>query len=536
MQDVNANGATPTASQRQDGYEIRVEPNPRRVRVEFNGTWIADSTRVAVVHETRCPAMYYFPKEDVQRVYLEKTAHTTHCPFKGDASYWTLKVGDSVAENAAWSYEDPLDDAEQIKGYVSFYASRVSAIYDGDDEIPRFERAATGMHANTIAGWLIADAWRAASPDELVDQFCRCLRNIGIPLARMTVIMPTLHPQVFATVFVWREDGGVKMIFEPHDILQQPKFKDSPFALILRGAGGVRRRIEREDVKVDFPVVRDLQAEGATDYVAMPFRFSDGQLNVMSMTSFAAGGFSTSDLGQIHEALPMLSRLLEVHALRRTAVTLLQTYLGRHTGERVLDGQVRHGDGEHIHSVVWFSDLRSSTALSKSMPQDAYLLYVNRYFDCMAGAVMEKGGELLRFIGDAVLAIFPIAGPSSKNWGSATGSPEACRRAIAAAKLAGERVAASNEAHPDSPPIRYGIGLHLGDVTYGNIGIPERLEFTVIGAAANEAARVESMTKTLDRQVVLSASFADTYPGKLLPLGKYALKDVDGEQELFTLP
>ncbi len=536
MENANAGGAKPAGSPRPDDYEIKFEPNPRRVRVEYNGTWVADSTRVVVVRETRCPPMFYFPAEDVQRDYFEKTAHTTHCPFKGNASYWTLKVGDTVSENAAWSYDDPFDDAEPIRGYLSFYASRVSAIYDGDDEIPHLETADSGAHANTIAGWLIAEAWRAATPDQLMDRFCRRLCEIGVPLARMTIIVPTLHPQVFATVFVWREDGGVKTVFEAHDILQQPKFKDSPFALILRGAGGVRRRIERKDVKLDFPVIKDLQAEGATDYAAMPFRFSDGQLNVMSMTSFTPGGFSTGDLGKIHEVLPILGCLFEVHSQRRTAVTLLQTYLGRHTGSRVLQGQVKHGDGEHIHSVVWFSDLRNSTALSKSMPQDQYLLYVNRYFHCMAGAVMEKGGELLRFIGDAVLAIFPIAGPSSKHWGSATGAPEACRRAIAAAKLASERVTASNEANPDSPPIRYGIGLHLGDVTYGNIGIPERLEFTVIGAAANEAARVESMTKSLDKLVLFSASFADTYPGKLQSLGKHALKDVEGEQELFTLP
>lgn len=536
MADANANGAAPHPAPRRDAYELRFEPNPRRVRVEFNGTWVADSTRAIVVHETRCPPMYYFPKEDVQLDYLQKTAHTTHCPFKGNASYWTLKVGDALAENAVWSYEEPYDDARPVKEYLSFYADRVSAIYDGDDEIPHLERDTGSLHANTVAGWLIGEAWQSASPEELMDGFCRCLRRTGIPLARMTVIIPALHPQVFASVLVWREGSAVKTIQEPYDILHQPKFKDSPFAQILRGAGGVRRRIERGDAKIDFPVIKDLQAEGATDYAAMPFRFSDGQLNVMSMTSFTAGGFSTDDLGQIHEALPVLGRLFEVYAQRRTAVTLLQTYLGRHTGERVLQGQVRHGDGEHIHCVVWFSDLRNSTALSKSMPQDAYLLYVNRYFHCMAGAVMEKGGEVLRFIGDAVLAIFPIAGGGSKNWGSATGAPEACRRAIAAAKLASERVAQSNELHAEVTPLRYGIGLHLGNVTYGNIGLPERLEFTVIGAAANEAARVESMTKTLDRQILISTSFADAYPGKLQSLGRHALKDVAGEQELFTVP
>jgi|1185.fasta_scaffold07019_3 adenylate cyclase len=512
-------------------YEIRFETSPRRVRVEFNGTWIADSRRALILHETRQPAAYYFPRADVKLDLFQKTAQVTHCPFKGNASYWSVSAGGTVAENAAWSYDEPYDDAKPIREYLSFYPNRVSAIYDGDDEIPHLARDTATLHANSIAGWLLGEAWKAQTPDALMDGFCRCLKAAGVPIARMTVIVPTLHPQVFATVFVWREDTGVRTIYEPHDILHQPKFKDSPFAQIMRGAGGVRRRIEQPDVKLDFPVVRDLHAEGATDYVAMPFHFADGQLNVMSMTSFTGGGFSTSDLGRIYEVLPVLSRLFEVHAQRRTAVTLLQTFLGRHTGTRVLDGLVKHGDGEHIDSVVWFSDLRESTALSISMERGAYLDYLNRYFHCMAGSILESGGEVLRFIGDAALAIFPI----SSNWAGATGAAEACRRAIAAARLAAERIAADNAAHPARAPIRYGIGLHLGQVTYGNIGVPERLEFTVIGSAANTAARVESMTKTLGRNIVISSSFADSYAGKVESLGKHMLKDVEGEQELFTL-
>ena len=518
-------------------YEIRFEPSPRRIRVEFNGTWVADSQRALILHETRAAPAYYFPREDVRTALLEKTGHVTHCPFKGNASYWTLRAGAAVADNAAWSYEEPYEDAAPIKEYISFYPEQISAIYEGDDEIPQLAALSSkreSMHANSIAGWLVGEAWKIPASDELVGGFCRCLRDCGVPIERMTVIIPTLHPQVFAAVLVWRNDSGVKTIYEPHDILRQPKFKDSPFAAIMRGAGGVRRRLELADVKLDFPVVRDLHAEGATDYVAMPFRFADGQLNVMSMTSFAKGGFSTADLGRIYEVLPMLGRLLEVFAQRRTAVTLLQTFLGRHTGARVLDGLVRHGDGEHIDSVVWFSDLRESTALSQSMPRDEYLTYLNRYFHCVAGAVMEKGGEVLRFIGDAALAIFPIG--SSSHWSNATGAAEACGRAIAAAQLAAQRIAADNDAHPVRPPIRYGIGLHLGQVTYGNIGVPERLEFTVIGSAANTAARVESMTKTLGRNVVISAAFAESYSGNLAPLGKFRLKDVEGEQELFTLP
>jgi len=508
------------------GYEIRFEPSSGRAWVEFNYEAAADSTRAVILHETRHAPALYFPRQDVRLELFEKTAHRTHCPFKGDASYWTLKVGGAVSENAAWSYDDPYDDAAPIREYLAFYPNRVGAIYDSEDEAPHVE-AAGAAHAQSISSWLLAEAWKIGSEEELMDRFCRCLQDAGVPISRMTIIIPALHPQVFANVLVWRHDAGAKTINEPHDILSTPRFSDSPFALILRGAGGVRRRIERPDCKLDFPVVRDLKSENATDYLAMPFRFSDGQMNVMSMTSFAPGGFSTDHLGQIFEVLPALARHFEVFAQRRTAVTLLKTYLGHRTGERVLAGHVKHGDGERIHSVIWFSDLRASTALSKSMPVDAYLRLLNRYFDCLAGAVIGKGGEVLRFIGDAVLAIFPITGGDAR---------DACGRAIEAARLACERVEEANRAQPGEQPIRFGIGLHLGEVTYGNIGVRERLEFTVIGASANEAARVESMCKTLAKNVVLSSSFAAAYDGQLASLGRHELKDVEGSQELFTLP
>ena len=505
-------------------YEIRFEPSARRVRVELNGKWLADSARALVLHETRLPPAYYFPREDVQLGLLEKSPLVTHCPFKGDASYWSVRAAGSVAKDAAWSYEEPYADAAPIRGFISFNPERISAIYEGDDEIPHLARA-DAARGESIADWLLTRAWQEPSPERLVDAFCHCLRRNGVPVSRMTVIMPTLHPQVFAAVLVWREDAGVRVVYEPHDILSQPKFQASPFAPILRGAGGVRRRMEDPGCKLDYPVVRELHAEGATDYVAMPFRYADGQLNVLSMTSFAPGGFSTAHLGAVYEALPVLGRLLEVFAQRRTAVGLLETFLGRRTGARVLDGLVKHGDGEHIEAVVWFSDLRNSTALSQSMERDAYLDYLNRYFACLAGAIMEHDGEVLRFIGDAALAIFPVGDDA----------PQACRRALVAARLAGERVDADNQADPARAPIRYGIGLHLGYVTYGNIGVPARLEFTVIGPAANTAARVESMCKTLGRNVVISTAFARAYGGELVALGRHQVKDVEGEQELFTL-
>ena len=501
---------------------IRFEPSKKRVRIEFNGARIADSSRALVLHETRLPPAYYFPGEDVRMDFLARTEHRTHCPFKGNASYWSVKVGDRVAENAVWAYEEPYREAEPVRGYLSFYRDKVSVVHEDEEESP-VER----VHANALASWLVNEGWKAGSSAELAAQFLGSLREAGVPVDRSTIIMPTLHPQIFATVLVWRADTpGIRTVYEQHDILEQPRFADSPFAPIIRGAGGVRRRLEEPDCTLDFPVVRDLKSEGATDYVAMPFRFSDGQINVMSMTSFAAGGLSTAHLGEIYEVLPMLGRLFEVHAQRRTATALLETYLGRHTGERVLKGLVKHGDGEHIHAVIWFCDFRDSTPLARTLGRRAYLRQLNRFFYCMAGAVLEAGGEVLRYIGDAVLAIFPISGNEA----------EACERAVRAARIAAERVKATNEKNADKPPLRYGIGLHIGTVTYGNIGVPERLEFTVIGAAANEAARVESMTKELKTPVLTSAAFAAAHGGELVSLGFHALKGLEGEHKLFTLP
>ena len=382
--------------------------------------------------------------------------------------------------------------------------------------------------SHSLANWLVQEAWKASSSAELAAAFLSFLRGAGYRVDRSTIIIPTLHPQIFASVLVWRADTpGIRTVQEPHDILLQPKFADSPFAPIIReGAGGVRRRLEDPACVLDFPVVRDLRAEGATDYVAIPFHFADGLVNVMSITSFAPGGFSSAQLGELYDVLPALGRMFEVHALRRTATALLEIYLGRHTGERVLQGLVKHGDGEHIHAVIWFCDFRDSTPLSVQLGRLAYLRQLNRFFYCMAGAVLEAQGEVLRYIGDAVLAIFPIESDPAA----------ACERALHAAHLAAERVREVNQAHPDRPPLRYGIGLHIGDVTYGNIGVPERLEFTVIGAAANEAARIESMTKELKQPVLTSAAFAAACRGTLVSAGKHPLKGLDGEHELFTLP
>jgi len=167
------------AATREGDYQLRYEPCPKRVRVEWNGEWIADSTRAIVLHETRAPPVHYFPAEDVRMECLVRTTHQTHCPFKGNASYWSLKIGDKVAENAVWSYENPYRDAEPIRGYLSFYRSKISALYEGDEETAFLHKSGDAVHGNPIAAWLIEEAWKARSPEVLMGEFCGFLRAAG---------------------------------------------------------------------------------------------------------------------------------------------------------------------------------------------------------------------------------------------------------------------------------------------------------------------------------------------------------------------
>jgi adenylate cyclase len=331
----------------------------------------------------------------------------------------------------------------------------------------------------------------------------------------------------------------------------------------MRGeVSGIRRRLDIPGTPIDFPILQELRAKGITDYVAMPIDFSDGSIHAVTFSTDRPGGFTTEELGQLYDMLPVLGRLMEIHATRHTARILLDTYVGRHAGERVLKGLIKRGDGETIHAVIWFSDLRGSTRLADTLPQEEFLILLNDYFECMASPVLAHGGTVLRYVGDAVLAIFPID-PTAESDLAFRDAATACTAAVDAARDAMARVAAHNsrqvrddgsrqvrddgeqghggmdaeEPHTgDTPEIRFGLALHLGDVMYGNIGVPERLEFTVIGPAANEAARLEDMCKTLDRPVLLSANVADQLSCPLVSLGFQAFRGVQEPQEVFTFP
>ena len=511
-------------------YRVVVEPCGKRLRVVFAGETIADSRDALVLHETRLPPVTYFPRKDVRMELLQRTDHHTHCPFKGNASYWTIKAGNRVAENAVWSYEHPLKDAQAVHGHLAFSWKTMEAWYEDDKQVLEQPRESTLSDQNIFSAWLLSDAWNAASARELLIQLSHCLFSSGVPILRLQILIRTLHPQLFATGYTWwRDTDEVETFSAPHEVLETREHRESPYMAILDGAGGVRRFMDGHDPQYDFPILKELHARGGTDYVAMPLLFSDGQINIITLVSDRSGGFSTEELGQFYEILPLLSRLFEVHALRTTASTLLDTYLGKHSGRRVLEGKIRRGDSEDIHAVIWFCDLRDSTSLTESLARTDYLAMLNQFFDCMAGAVLDHGGEVLKFIGDAVLAIFPIEDPDS---------PKAAGHAIEAARQAqrGISLLSQQRAEQGAQAIRFGIGMHIGNLVYGNIGTPGRLDFTVIGSAVNEASRIEGLCKTLDRNILLSAEFARICPGRLVSLGRHTLRGVSVAQELFTLP
>ncbi|MGK0343209.1 MAG: class 3 adenylate cyclase/uncharacterized protein (DUF427 family) [Candidatus Azotimanducaceae bacterium] len=521
---------------RHEGYRVRIEPVAARIRVQLGGETLVDSNRALTMIETRQPEVFYFPREDVQMGLLQSNSLTTHCPFKGNASYLDYQGANASLPLVAWSYEDGFDEASLVRDYVAFDWRKVDAWYRDDEKMlvqPAVQRGPQAEEPvnNPFVPWLLHDGWRSASiPDTLAD-VASMLRGAGVRLWRLKLFIRTLNPQLYGKFYTWQfGHDDVDESQATHKGMLSESYLNSPFATIIAGEGGIRRKLEGPDLKLDYPVLDDLLAEGATDYVALPMRFSDEQINILSLVSNEPGGFKTDELGYLYEILPHLGRLIEAHAQRESALTLLQTYLGRNAGRSVLSGRVKRGDGEDLDAIIWFSDLRNSTRMADSMDRATYLKGLDQYFDCVAGAVVAAGGEVLKFIGDAVLAIFPVDSTTS-------GLQMACARTIKALRSANRQLESVNQSRSaeELPDLQFGTGLHRGTITYGNVGAETRLDFTVIGPAVNEASRIEGLCKKLGQSVLASAAFAAGLPTLPQSLGGFELSGVKSQWELFGI-
>ncbi|MCB9763491.1 MAG: adenylate/guanylate cyclase domain-containing protein [Alphaproteobacteria bacterium] len=385
------------------------------------------------------------------------------------------------------------------------------------------------MDREPLTRWLVQDAKAIPHATELVEQLCARMVQAGVPLQRVALGARILHPLVRDIAFFWRADrSGVEYHEFGHVIEEQPRFTRSPVAAIERGAPSIRRRLTGPGVLLDYPILEELRAEGMTDYLALPMHFSSGQTSASTWATDQPGGFTDAQVALLQEALDILSLLLEIRVHRRVAGVLLGTYLGWGAGARVLKGHVRRGDIETIHAVIWASDMRGFTALSDQVPKDQLVAQLNACFECQVGPIQERGGEVLKFIGDGLLAIFRVHGLRSQ--------AQACNAAMEAAMealAALQRVNAAQD--PALPPLRIGLALHLGDVEFGNIGAPDRLDFTVIGEAVNVTSRLEGRCKPLKRHLLLSRAVAERLDERhtLVDLGPQPLEGLRRPLDVF---
>jgi adenylate cyclase len=374
-----------------------------------------------------------------------------------------------------------------------------------------------------IVDWLIDGARSAPLPQQVLAQLSERLVACGIPLWRVAVFVRTLHPQVMGRRFIWRPGTEVEISEAPFELLESADFLENPIAQVYATGRALRRKLGDPDCAVDFPVLSELRAGGVTDYLALPLVFTDGAIHAVTCTTRQAGGFTDAQIAGIEAIIAPLARVAEIRALRRMGSTLLDTYVGHDAGERILAGRIRRGDIEEIHAAIWLSDMRGFTALADSLPPPVLIDLLNLYFDSQVPVILEHGAEVLKFMGDGLLAIFTIAGNEI----------EVCERALAAARRAQENIAALSGSV--MPGLRFGLALHIGDVLYGNIGSGNRLDFTCIGPAVNCAARIEKLTGQLGRAILASGEFARRCAGEFTPLGEFRLAGFSVPQLVFGL-
>jgi adenylate cyclase len=382
----------------------------------------------------------------------------------------------------------------------------------------------------SVVEWLIDGARSAPRAEDVMQELCDRLSACDIPLWRAAVFVRTLHPYVTGRRFLWQAGARVAVGELPFEELATSKYRDSPVVRVYATAAPLRRRLSSERDGADFDVLRELYAEGATDYLASPLFFTDGGIQVATWATKHPSGFSEAHIAGIEAIVAPLARVAEIRALRRTAGNLLDTYVGNQAGERILAGQIRRGDTESIRAAIWLSDMRGFTRMTEILQPSETIALLNRYFDCQVQPILDRGGEVLKFMGDGLLAIFPFDGDERTAAG-------VCEQALSAADEARGRVATMGRSVDvaGDERVRFGLALHVGEVLYGNIGGGARLDFTCIGPAVNLAARLEKLAGKLGRAILVSEEFAQHCSNGLEPLGTFVLPGMAKERAVFGL-
>jgi adenylate cyclase len=377
-----------------------------------------------------------------------------------------------------------------------------------------------------LTDWLIDGARSAPSPPQMMAETCERLVAAGLPLWRVGIFVRTLHPDIVGRNFIWRPGTEVVVGSANYEMLDSTEFRNSPLAIVFGEGREVRALLDGPEGK-RFPLFDDLRAEGVTDYIALPLMNIDGSVHASSWTTKQPGGFTDEQLDGLRALVPPLARLIEVTRLRFTASILLDTYVGNRAGERILGGQIRRGHTDTMHAAIWLSDLRGFTALSDRLPAETVVEILNLYFDCQVAAIRTHGGEVLKFMGDGLLAVFPISEDDVQH---------VCSRALEAARQSRANVKAMR--YPVGEAVErfgFGVALHVGKILYGNIGGGNRLDFTCIGPAVNLAARLEKIAGRLHRTIVASAEFSHVSGGGWTDLGEFPIAGFSKAERVYGL-
>ena len=388
-----------------------------------------------------------------------------------------------------------------------------------------------------ITDWITQQGLLRSSLETLLEGFCERLQGIGIPIMRGYISGQTLHPTISTLACAWRHAEGVRTDVYVHRDGQSQAYLRSPIKRILDlGVDDLRVRLG-PDQPSEFPVCEELRREGATDYLGQFTKFGrdgdpDNKTGLMSSWATAqSGGFSDADIALLRHMMPHLALAVQARISQDISINLLDTYVGKEAGYRILDGEIRRGALDKISSVIFLADLRGFTAMSERVPRDQLVKMLNEYFDCLVTPIVDRGGNVLKFLGDGLLATFPLNGDPADRL---------CEKALEAAtevlrNIADLQLTRSAE---DKAVMELDIALHLGDVYWGNVGSMERLDFTVIGPAVNEASRIEALCDQYQQNLLVSETFAEAAKhssNRLVSIGRFALRGVQSVQSIYTL-
>ncbi|MFP8967457.1 adenylate/guanylate cyclase domain-containing protein [Pokkaliibacter sp. CJK22405] len=369
---------------------------------------------------------------------------------------------------------------------------------------------------------------QVVEPKVLVTRVCESLARAGAGLQRIRIGLNVLHPEVIGRTYTWwRGSAEVEETSAMLSVKDTSSYIGSPIEALNLQRQPIRYRLSEIPAEDMHIALSELKEQGATDYIGFPMVYADGRVQTAMFCTDAAEGFSREDIEKLALVVAVLEPHWEVIARQELCESLLSTYIGPRIAQRVMKGQIRRGDMEEIQAALWFSDLRDFTFMTEHQPADQMLDALNAYFETVAEEVTSRGGEILRFIGDAMLIVFPVSEKVDLNQAAALALE------AAQATLARIEVLSNQRQAEDLPPLRFGLGLHVGRVQYGNVGAPSRLDFTVLGPAVNRTARIEDTTKRLGYPLLISAEMASLLSSPLQSVGTHAFRGIDEPMELF---